>query len=90
MVKAFQFLIEPESRKHQEMSSYMESAMEQMINQMNQLSFHLLQPKTSMSRNMEKDLSIVQCYKCRGMGHYSRECPNLLTLSTKENVGLSA
>jgi hypothetical protein len=23
------------------------------------------------------------------MGYYSRECPNLLTLSTKENVGSS-
>jgi hypothetical protein len=42
MVKTIQFLIEPELRKHPKMSSCMESAMEQMINQMNQLSLHLL------------------------------------------------
>ncbi len=41
-VKTVQFLIEPELGKHLEMSSCMESAMEQMINQMNQLSLHLL------------------------------------------------
>jgi hypothetical protein len=35
MVKTVQFLIEPELRKHSEVSSRMESAMEQMINQMN-------------------------------------------------------
>ncbi len=38
---------------------------------------------------MERDLSTIQCYKCREMGHYSKECPNLPTLSTKENVGPS-
>jgi hypothetical protein len=35
MVKAVQFSIELEQRKHSEVSSRMESAMEQMINQMN-------------------------------------------------------
>jgi len=60
--------------------------MEQMINQMNQLSFHLLQPRISKSRNVERDLSTIQCYKCREMGHYSRECPNLPTLATRKNV----
>jgi hypothetical protein len=42
MVKIVQFSTEPEVRKHPEVSSRMESAMEQMINQMNQLSLHLL------------------------------------------------
>ncbi len=42
MVKTVQFLTELELRKHLEVSSRMESAMEQMINQMNQLSLHLL------------------------------------------------
>ncbi len=42
MVKTIQFSTEPEVRKHPEVSSRMESAMEQMINQMNQLSLHLL------------------------------------------------
>jgi hypothetical protein len=42
MVKEIQISIEPKSQKHLEMSSRMESALEQMINQMNQLSFHLL------------------------------------------------
>ncbi len=46
MVKTIQFSTKPEVRKHPEVSSCMESAMEQMINQMNQLSLHLLQPKT--------------------------------------------
>ncbi len=35
MVKTIQFSTEPELRKHPEVSSRMESAMEQMINQMN-------------------------------------------------------
>ncbi len=35
MVKVIQFLIEPEPRKHLEVNFCMESAMEQMINQMN-------------------------------------------------------
>ncbi len=35
MVKTIQFLTEPELRKHLEVNSRMESAMEQMINQMN-------------------------------------------------------
>jgi len=35
MVKIVQFSTEPKLRKHLEMSSCMESAMEQMINQMN-------------------------------------------------------
>ncbi len=64
MVKTVQFATEPEVRKHPEVSSRMESAMEQMINQMNQLSLHLLQPRTNKSRNVERDLSTVQCYKC--------------------------
>jgi hypothetical protein len=42
MVKTFQFPTEPELWKHPKVSSHMESAMEQMINQMNQLSLHLL------------------------------------------------
>jgi hypothetical protein len=42
MVKIIQFSTELKLRKHPEMSSHMESAMEQMINQMNQLSLHLL------------------------------------------------
>ncbi len=42
MVKEIQISIEPKSRKHLKVSSCMESALEQMINQMNQLSFHLL------------------------------------------------
>jgi hypothetical protein len=52
MVKTFQFSTEPELRKHPEVNSCMESTMEQMINQMNQLNFHLLQPRTSKSRNV--------------------------------------
>ncbi len=32
-------------------------------------------------------MSTIQCYKCKEMGHYSRECPNLPVLATKENVG---
>ncbi len=88
-VKAVQFSTEPELRKHPEVSSRMESAMEQMVNQMNQLSLHLLQPRISKNRNMEKDLSTIQCYKCREMGHYSRECPNLPALATRENAGPS-
>jgi hypothetical protein len=63
--------------------------MEQMINQMNQLSLHLLQPRINKSKHMEKDLSIIQCYKCQEMGHNSRKCPNSLALSTKENMGPS-
>jgi hypothetical protein len=63
--------------------------MEQMIDQMNQLSLHLLQPRTSRSRNVEKDLSTIQCYKCQEMGHYSRKCPNLPTLATRKNAGSS-
>ncbi len=89
MVKTIQFSTEPELRKHSEVSSRMESAMEQMINQMNQLSLHLLQPRTSKSRNVEGDLSTIQCYKCREMGHYSRECSNLPALATKENASSS-
>jgi len=87
MMKTIQFSIEPELRKHPEMSSRMESIMEQMINQMNQLNFHLLQPRNSRSKNVDRDLSTIQCYKCREMGHYSRECPNLPALATRENVG---
>ncbi len=57
--------------------------MEQMINQMNHFNLHLLQPRVSKTKNLEKDLSIVQCYKCREMKHYSKECPNLLALPRK-------
>jgi len=89
MLKIVQFSTEPELRKHPEVSSRMELAMEQMINQMNQLSLHLLQPRTSRSRNVERDLSTIQCYKCREMGHYSKECPNLPALATRENAGSS-
>jgi hypothetical protein len=89
MVKVIQFLIELELRKHPKVSSCMESTMEQMINQMNQLSLHLLQPKISKNRNMERDLLTIQCYKCWEMGHCSRECPNLPALVTKKNVGSS-
>jgi hypothetical protein len=89
MVKIVQLSTKPELQKHPEMGSRMESAMQQMINQMNQLSLHLLQPRISKSKNMEKDLSTIQCYKCQEMGHYSRECPNLPTLATRENAGSS-
>jgi hypothetical protein len=89
MVKIVQLLIEPKLRKHLEVSSRMESTMEQMINQMNQLNFHLLQPRISKSRNVERDLSTIQCYKCWEVGHYFKKCPNLPTLPTKENVGSS-
>jgi hypothetical protein len=41
MVKTIQFLIKFEPRKHSEVSSCMESIMEHMINQMNQLSLYL-------------------------------------------------
>jgi hypothetical protein len=64
MVKTVQFSTEPELRKHLKVSSRMELAMEQMINQMNQLILHLLQPRTNRSKNMERDLSTIQCYKC--------------------------
>jgi hypothetical protein len=57
--------------------------MEQMINQMNQMSFHLVQPKANKNKNLEEDWSTIQCYKCQEMGHYSKKCPNLLT---RENV----
>jgi hypothetical protein len=86
MVKTIQFSTELELRKHLKVSSHMESAMEQMINKMNQLSLHLLQPRTSKSKNVERDLLTIQCYKCREMGHYSRECPNSPALATRENV----
>jgi len=86
MVKTIPFSTEPKLRKHPEVSSRMESTMEQMINQMNQLSLHLLQQGTSKSINVEKDLSTIQCYKCQEMGHYSRECPNLPALATRENA----
>ncbi len=89
MVKIIQFSIEPELRKHSEVSSRMELTMEQMINQMNQLSLHLLQPRTSRSKNVERDLLTIQCYKCRKMGHYSRECPNLPALAIRKNAGSS-
>jgi len=89
MVKTIQFLTEPKLRKHPKVSSRMESTMEQMINQMNQLNLHLLQPRTSRSKNVERDLSTIQWYKCREMGHYSRECPNSLALASRENVSSS-
>jgi len=38
---------------------------------------------------MERDLSTIQCYKCREMGHYSRIYPDLPALATGENVGSS-
>ncbi len=85
MVKTVQFSTEPKLWKHLKVSSRMELTMEQMINQMNQLSLHLLQLRASKNRNVE-DLSTIQCYKCREMGHYSRECPNLPALPNKENV----
>jgi hypothetical protein len=53
MANAIQFLIKPQSQKRLEVNSRMESAMEQIINQMNQLNLHLLQPKISKSKNME-------------------------------------
>jgi hypothetical protein len=57
--------------------------MEQMINQMNHFNLHLLQPRSSKNKNLEKDLSIVQCHKCQKMKHYSKEGPNLLALPRK-------
>ncbi len=42
MVEVIQFLTEPKLRKHPKVKSRMELGMEQMINQMNQLSLHLL------------------------------------------------
>jgi len=89
MVKTIQFSTKPKLQKHLEVSSRMESTMEQMINQMNQLSLHLLQPRTNKSRNVDRDLSTIQCYKCRKMGHYSRECLNLPALATRENASSS-
>lgn len=38
---------------------------------------------------MERDLSTIQCYKCREMGHYLRICPNLPVLVTIENTSSS-
>jgi predicted DNA-binding protein YlxM (UPF0122 family) len=43
MVKVVQFSTKLKMQKHLEVSSRIESTMEQMINQMNQLNFHLLQ-----------------------------------------------
>jgi hypothetical protein len=40
-----------------------------------------------MSINVERDMLTIQCYKCREMGHYSRECPNLPALAIRENTG---
>jgi len=87
MAKVVQFSIKKKPRKHLEVSFLMESIMKQMINQVNQLSFHLLQLRISKDKNMEMDFSTIQCYNCWEMGHYSRVCLNLLALPTKENVG---
>jgi hypothetical protein len=38
---------------------------------------------------MGRDLSTIQCYKYQKMGHYSKECSNLLALATRENMGFS-
>jgi hypothetical protein len=57
MVNVVQFLTEPEPQKHPKVSFRMELIMEQMINQMNQLNIHLLQPRISKNINVEKDLS---------------------------------
>jgi len=70
MANVFQFFIKLEPRKYLEVNFHMESAMEHIINQMNQFSFHLLQPRANKSKNLEKDMSTVECYKCREMGHY--------------------
>jgi hypothetical protein len=84
MAKAVHFSIELELQKHLEMSFHMELTMEQMINQMNWLNFYLLQLRASKNENLGKDLSIIQCYKCRKMGHNSKECPNLPNFPIKK------
>ncbi len=38
---------------------------------------------------MERDSITILCYKCQEMRHYAKECPNLRTSPTKENVGFS-
>jgi len=84
MAKMVHSFNKPESwQRHLEVNSGMELAMEQMINQINHFNLHLLQPRSSKNRNLEKDLSIIQCYKCRKMKHYSKKCPNLLALHRK-------
>jgi hypothetical protein len=57
----------------------------EIIHQMNYFNLDLLQPKTSKSKNLEKKVSIVQCYKCWETKPYSKECPNLPALP-RENV----
>jgi undecaprenyl pyrophosphate synthase len=59
MVKIIQFSTERKPRKHLEVSSCMELLMEYMINQINQLNLHLLQPRISKSKNVERDLSTI-------------------------------
>ncbi len=50
MVKTIQFSTEPKLQKHPEVNSRMELAMEQMIDHMNELNFHLLQRRMMHSQ----------------------------------------
>jgi hypothetical protein len=86
MANVVQFSTKLELQKHLEVNSHMDSAM---INQMKQLNLHLLQPRANKSKNLKRDLSTIQCYKCWKMGHYLRECANLLALLIRKNLNSS-
>ena len=52
--------------------------MESLVNQMNQLTFPLLQPRRE-NRNYEHDLSKVQCFTCIDYGCYSQDCTKTIS-----------